>query len=276
MAISTLDSYIASVKQRIPYMRNVSRTTLAGIPFTTFDVVGNPGVGVLPGTSTTVPVMPTSSTAGMLPISFSTGTGYLSKVEFGNTVSGRFAVYDLLSKSGAYAFTAATTTIATPLNISSRCPDFTGGATFGAGNEIWIEVSTAFATGNNWTVQVTYKNQGGVSHTSIISPVYANSALTLGRMFQIALAAGDTGVQTIDSVIVTNGTTAMNAGAFNVLIMRPVWTSGRVPIANASDIHDLLKTGMPVIYNTSALYPVFQADSTSTGFPELVFEIASG
>ena len=67
----------------------------------------------------------------------------------------------------------------------------------------------------------------------------------------------------------------MTAGAFNVLVMRPLWTAGRVRVANDCDTHDLLRTGMPVVYPTSALYLVVQADSTASGFPELVVEVAS-
>jgi hypothetical protein len=47
-------------------------------------------------------------------------------------------------------------------------------------------------------------------------------------------------------------------------------------IANDGDIHDLLKTGMPVVYTDSALVLVSQADSTASGIPEIAFEIASG
>ena len=49
----------------------------------------------------------------------------------------------------------------------------------------------------------------------------AAAALTLGKMFQLPLQAGDSGVQKIESVVVTNGTTAMTAGNFNVLVLRP-------------------------------------------------------
>jgi hypothetical protein len=276
--ITSLDTYLASDKQRTPWLRTTTRTALAGVPFTMFDVAGFPGVGTLPGTSTVAPVMPDANTAGFPLVRFGSGSTYLSKIEYGNTVACRMHLFDMLSKSGAYAYTAGTTTITTELDISSRCPDYSGAGdtTYGYGNEIWVEVSTAFLTGNTWTIRVTYQNQAGGTATSAISPTYANAALILGRMFQIGLASGDCGVQTIKTVIVTNGGTAMTQGAVNVLILRPLWTSGRVPLANACDIHDMLKTGLPLVYNTSAFYPVIQADSTSCGLPEMNFELANG
>jgi hypothetical protein len=57
MAITTLDQYIAAVKQRIRIVKTTSRTVVATIPFSLFDIAGNPGVGVLPGTNTVMVVL---------------------------------------------------------------------------------------------------------------------------------------------------------------------------------------------------------------------------
>ena len=181
----------------------------------------------------------------------------------------------MLFKAGTYAYNSGTTNLSSQPAISSRCPDYTGGSTFGNGCEIWVEVSTAFATGNSWQIQVTYTNSAGTTgRTSIISAAQAAAALTQGKMFQLALQAGDTGVQKIESVIATNGGTAMTAGAVNVLIMRPLWFN-RVAIANGGGINNLLDTGMIQIYNDSALYLIVQPDSTSTGLPYVTIEIAN-
>ena len=276
MAIATLDQYIAAVKQRIPFVKTASRVSVALIPFSVFDLAGNPGAGTLAGTSTANGVVPTDLTPGCPLLNFSSGVGYLSKVDFNNSVLSRLHVFDLLFKAGAYAFTGATTNLSAQPAISSRCPDYPGsGTVFGNGNEIWIEVTTAFVTGNNWQVQVTYTNSAGTAgRTSIISAAQAAAALTVGKMFQLALQAGDSGVQKIESVIVTNGATAMTAGNFNVLILRRLW-SNRIAIANNGGINNLLDTGMPIVYSDSALILVVEPDSTSTGLPNCVLEIAS-
>jgi hypothetical protein len=277
MAIATLDQYIAAVKQRIPLVKTATRTSVALIPFSVFDLAGNPGAGTLAGTSTSAGVVPTDATAGCPLLNFSSGVCYLSKVEYYSSVLSRLAIYDMLFKAGAYAFTAGTTSLSAQPAISQRCPDYPGsGTVFGNGNEIWIEVSTAFVTGTAWQVQVTYTNSAGTTgRTSIISAAQAAAALTLGKMFQLALQAGDSGVQKIESVIATNGGTAMTAGNFNVLILRPLWYS-RVRIANDADIHDMLRTGLPIVYQDSAFILVVTADSTSTGLPDVVIEIANG
>jgi len=276
MPITSLNDYINANKQRLQIVKTASRTSLAVTAFSIFDLAGQPGAGVLAGTSTAAGVVPTDATAGCPIINFSSGTGYLSKVEYYSSVLCRLELVDMLFKAGAYSFAAGTTSLSSQPSIASRCPDYPGsGTVFGNGNEIWIEVSTAFATGNSWQVQVTYTNSAGVTgRTSIISAVNAAATLTLGRMFQLALQSGDSGVQKIESVIVTNGGTAMTAGAFNVLILRPLWFN-RVLNANGGGISDLLSTGLPVVYSDSALVLMVQPDSTATGFPDVIFEIAS-
>lgn len=276
MAITSLNDYITSAKQRIPLVKTATRTSVALTPFSIFDLAGNPGAGVLAGTNTTNGVKPDDSTAGCPTINFSTGVGYLTKVESYSTVLSRISLYDMLFKAGAYAFTGQTNSLTSQPAISSRCPDYPGsGSVFGNGNEIWIEVTTAFATGTAWQIQATYTNSAGTTgRTGIISAAQAAAALTQGKMFQLALQAGDSGVQKIESLIVTNGGTAMTAGNFNVLILRRLWTN-RIKLANDSVIDDLLKTGMPIVYQDSALIGVITADSTSTGLPDLVLEIAN-
>lgn len=274
MAITTLDGWVASAKHSISYVKTASRTSVATGWFSLFDLAGNPGAGVAAGTSTTVGVVPTDATVGCPTIgAFGGGaTGYLSQVDFSSSVACRIKMFDMLFKSGAYSFTAATTNLSTQPSFSSRIPN---GTDYGD-TQIWIQVSTAFVTGNAWTANVTYTNQSGVTgRLATVLPATTAANLTLGRMYQLGLAAGDTGVQKIESVIVTNPATAMTAGAFNVLILRPLW-SGRCRVANDGDTHGLDKTGMPVVYTDSAIVFAVAADSTATGIPELEFVIANG
>ena len=275
MAITTFDGLIAAPKQSISIVKTASRTSVATSWFSIFDLAGNPGAGTLAGTSTTAGVVPTDATAGCPTINAFGGgaTGYLAHVDFGSSVACRIKLFDMLYKAGAYAFTAATTTVTAPPSYSTRVP----GGTDYSDTQIWIEVSTAFVTGNAWNVTVTYTNQSGTTGRSTVAfgTALAAAGLTLGRMYQLPLQAGDTGVQKIESVVVTNAVTAMTAGAFNVLVLRPLW-SGRCKIANDGDVHDLTKTGMSELYADSALVALISADSTATGIPELEITIANG
>lgn len=273
MSIATLNDYIGSVKQTVPISKLTARTTVANVWFSMFDIGGNPGAGVLAGTDGTAGVVPTDATAGCPIITFTTGSGHLSIVDFGNTVAARMQICDMLFKAGTYSYAAGTSTLAAQPSFSSRIP----GGTDYTGLQIWIEVATAFVTGNNWKVEVTYTDQdGNAGATTGAQPATALAAagLTIGKMLQLPLAAGDTGVRKIESVIVTNGATAMTVGTFNVLVLRPLWT-GRVQVANSGDVHGIDRTGMPQIWADSALISMVCADSTSSGVYDILAEIAS-
>lgn len=264
MAITTLDQLIAAAKQRVPLKKTTTRTAVALGWFSLFDIAGDPGAGTLAGSSTAAGVVPTDATAGTPIINaFGSGnTGHLINVDFSVSVAERVLIYDMLFKAGAYAFNANTTLASQP-SYSSRVP---GGTDF-TNTEIWIEAVTAFT--GNLSVAVTYTNQNGV--TGRTTGTFATgTALTVGRMMQLPLQAGDTGVQKIESVV---GTVA-SAGTFNVLVIRPLWT-GRAN-ANSSDMHDYLRIGMPQVFADSALCIAANSDSSQTGLPECYLTIANG
>ena len=273
MAITTLDGYIGASKFRLTWMKTGTRTLVAAMPFTVFDIAGSPGAGTLAIGNTANGTVPTDALAGypIIP-TFSGGTGYLSRVEFGSSVPCCFDLYDRLFAAGAYSYAAGTTTLSSQPSFSSRLPN----AGVYNGLQAWIEVTTAFVTGTAWTVHITYTDQdGNAGAVGADLPTMAAAALTLGRCYQLPLAAGDSGIQKLESVVVTNGGTAMTAGAFNVSILRPLWF-GRVTTANGGDVHDLLRTGFPKIFEDSALYVLLYADSTAVGLPDITLQVAFG
>jgi hypothetical protein len=274
MAITTLDGYIAAAKQKIPFTKVAARTTVATQWFSLIDVAGQPGAGTLAVGNTANGLVPNDSTAGYPVINAFGGAnlGYLSIVEFGNSVACRMSIIDRLFHAGAYAFNQASpTTLASQPSYASRVP----GAPDYSGLELWLEVVTAFVTGNNWSASISYTNQAGTAGRTATIPANNAAALTLGRMIQFSLQAGDSGVQSIQSVSVSNGVTAMTAGTFNILVARPLW-SGRIMVSNDADTHGLDKTGMPQVYTDSALQVLVAADSVSGGVPDLLFEIVNG
>lgn len=264
MAITTLDGVIAAAKQRVQLFKSASRTSVAAMPFSVFDIAGNPGAGVLAGTSTTTGVVPTDATAGCPKINdFGGGaSGYIARVEGSNTVACRITLFDMLWKGGAYAYNANTSGN-TPASFASRIPrgnEYTG-------LELWYEQVTA-GTGVQG-VNVSYTNElGAAKSTGVIN---APAAMILGRMFQIPLAAGDKGLQGVTGVV---GSTA-TVGTFNLLVMRPL-AEIRVRAANDGIVQDALMTGMPQVFADSALVMVVTTDSTATQLPELVVDIING
>lgn len=264
MAITSLDGLIAGAKQRVAMYKSASRTSVAANACSVFDLAGSPGAGTLAGTSTTTGVVPTDATAGCPTINAFGGgnTGYIARVEGSNTVACRIRLYDMLWKGGAYAFNASTTG-QSPTSFSSRIP----GGTDYTGLELWYEQVTAGTGVQN--VAVTYNDQAAASSTT--GTVAAPAAMIVGRMFQLPLAAGDTGIQGVTGVVGSVAT----VGTFNLLILRPL-TDIRIRVANDSIVQDALATGLPVIFADSALIMVVTADSTATQLPELLVDIVNG
>jgi hypothetical protein len=262
MAITTLDGYIGSSRQRLTWMKTGTRTLVAAMPYTVFDIAGSPGAGTLAIGNTANGTVPTDAIAGYPIITtFSGNTGYISRVDFGSSVACCFDLYDRLFAAGAYAYNADTSLTAQP-SYASRVP----GAIY-TGLQLWYEQVTV-GTGVQH-VQINYLDQDG--NAGDTGDVTLISAMPVGRCYPIPLAAGDSGVQQITRV---RGTTA-TGGTFNVMVLRPLWF-GRVRTANDGDVHDLLRTGFPQIYEDSALYVLLYADSTAVGLPLITIQVAMG
>jgi hypothetical protein len=267
MSIITFDGqngYLAAKKQKVGWLKTGSKTLVGGAPYTVFDVAGDPGAGTLAIGNTANGVVPTDATTGYPTIrAFPTAGhyGYLSRVYFGSSVAGIFDVYDRVFAAGAYAYNADTTLASQP-DYSGRVPDGDYN-----GLELWVEAATVF-TGTP-SVQVNYLDQdGNAGDTGAISLVATMPAC---RCYRLPLASGDYGVRQITRV---RGSAA-SAGTFNVMVLRPLWR-GKVFAANAGDVHDLFNTGMPRVYEDSALYVLLTADSTAVGLPVIEMQIAMG
>jgi len=265
MSIKKLDGesgFLSAVKQRVLWSKTGTRTLVAAIPYSVFDIAGDPPAGTLAIGNTAAGVVPTDATTGYPTIdTFSSRDGYLGRVYYGSSVACRFDLYDRLFAAGAYAF-GADTSLASQPSYASRVP----GGDY-SGLQLWVEQVT-IGTGVQH-VQVNYLNQDGVAGDT--GDVTLITATPVGRCARIPLAAGDTGIQKITRV---RGFTA-TVGTFNVMVLRPLWM-GKAFTVNAGDVHGPLDTGFPQVYDTSALYVLLSADSTAVGLPVIESQIAVG
>lgn len=267
MSIASLIELNAAGRERVLYARNYLQpsSVRALVWETVRDVAGGNVIGTLAAGNTTSGVVPTDTTSTFPTIDFTSDTAYLVGVSFDNVIACRLMMYDMLFYVGAISYAGATTTLSSQPSYSSRVP----GANY-SGLQLWLEVTTGFVTGNNWTVAVSYTNQSGVSgRTATLGPLAAAS-LVAGLCYQFPLQAGDSGVQQVNSITVTNGTTAMTAGAFNVIVARPLWVGRLLPggdggIGNdlPADVHGIERVGMPRFYKDSAVCVMINSDSAS-------------
>ena len=271
MAITTGDGYIGASKQLARICKTQTATTVAAQWHTLLDRNGIPGAGSLSVGNTANGLVPTDATAGFPAINAFGGgnTGYLTGLNFSNSVACRMHLYDRLFHVGSISLTSlATTTLTSQPSFSSRVP----GGTDYTSTEIWLEINTAVSA-TATTVSVSYTNEAGTTGRSTGASASLSGFIT-GRLILMPLQAGDKGVQRIDSVTV--GGTVASAGTVNVIVARPLVTSMRVPVAGAGDVLGLDRTGMVQVWQDSALWPIIAADSTSSGAPEMLVEIADG
>jgi hypothetical protein len=268
MAITNQDGLVAAMAtgQHIAINKTTVRSgLLASAWYSMLDYAGNPGAGVMAGTNTANGVVPTDATPGCPPInSFGAGnTGYLATANFGSSAASRFRLCDMLFKAGAYAFNANVSLASQP-SYSARIP----GGDY-KGTELWLEAVTAFG-GGNLIITVTYTDQdGNAGHTT--GAVALGTAPVVGRMMQIPLAAGDSGLQKIESVTLTGVT----SGSLNLLVLRPLW-SGRVSSNNFGAVYGPDQTDLPILFDTSALILQLSPDGTSSGVSEMRFGVVNG
>lgn len=270
MAITTADGWFAAAKQALLIQKVTAITTVAAQPFSAWAMVGQPGAGTLALSNTTSGVLFDDTYAGAPSVNAFGGgaTGYLSMAQFRNSVTGAAMLYDRLWGAGAISLTSlGTTTFSSQPSYTGRLP---GGADYG-NLEILLEITTTVSA-TATTVSVGYTNSAGTTGRSTGASV-SLSGITTPQIIRLPLQAGDQGVQQITSVTV--GGTVATAGAFNVIVARRLATFD-VRVANGSDLQGWDVIGSPVVFATSCLWLVVQADSTSSGSPTCYFNVING
>lgn len=264
MAITSLNDYINAQKQIVIIKKTTALATVVAMYGEMLHIAGNPGAGTLAGANTTAGIVPDDTVAGFPTINAfpGGGKGYITGIKYKNDRPCTIKLVDVLFKAGAYTFNAAQTLSSQP-SFAGRVP---GGTDF-KGLELWIEAVTAF-TGNQ-TIAVEYTDQDGNPGANT-GAIATGVAPIIGRMLQLPLASGDSGIQKIEAV----KSYVSTVGTFNVLVVRPLW-EGDIRVANAGGVHSLLETGMPEVFANSALGLFVAGDSVSSGIPSVTIEIAS-
>ncbi len=259
MAISTMDGLVAAVAtgQRL-VMQKASITTVASFYYSLWAAAGMPGKGSLAIGNTANGVVPTDATVGAPLINAFSGAnlGYVGTWDASTAQAGVISVYDRLFHAGSYSCSAlATTTLTAQPSFASRVPnsDYSG-------IEMWLEVNAASGA-TATTVTVSYTNQDGTSGRT--ATLDSNlSSIPANRMLPFRLAAGDTGVQRVDSVTVGGAT---GTCTFNIVLMRNLVDHTVVSANIGRPKKNPFDTGMPRVFADSCLALMFCATTTSSG-----------
>lgn len=261
MAIATLADYAAAAKQSVQFTKTSAHTTAAAW-FTLWDATGIPTGATFAVGNTANGVVPTDATTGAPTVNFGTGNGHITLAEYTVAATCKVLVYDRLFHCGAYAFNAATSLASQP-SFSSRVPS----GTDYSGLQIWVEAVTTFTGAPS--IEVTYTDQSGNTGATT-GAISLASGFAIGRLAQLPLAAGDSGLSKIESVTAT----VASAGTFNVFVARPLCMA-RLDFANISRVDPLEVLGMPQIFGDSCLALMFEPDAAGSPVTDVMLEIAS-
>jgi hypothetical protein len=203
---------------------------------------GHPAGGAVPTTA----AIPTRTTTGALTFTAPGGSREKFLISAGVTplVAGSYLLYDRLLHIGGLN---ATLTTAQTVQGSTPTPALTRN-TGGVGNIAWYEIYTLIGT-TATTLTMNYVDQDGNSASSTIG-IGATNFREVTRAQRIPLAAGDTGIRSVNNVQLT--ATTGTAGNFGITIAQPLaWI--QVSAAGVGGVRDYT-TGLPGI-------PVINSDA---------------
>ena len=186
---------------------------------------------------------------------------YLSRVTMSGTVAHAFHLYDVLWVNSGLV---VTTTTAQTINSVALPPRDDNGTTNGEGCEIGIYATAALgnaAVVSNSTISYT-NSLGTAGRTATLSAtVPGNFPATpvIGTVVWFNLQAGDTGVQSIQSVTLN---TTLTSGSASVFIARRV-SSIPVSVANLNFEAFLSGGDGVLLYDDACLLPFAQTSATT-------------
>lgn len=154
-----------------------------------------------------------------------------------------------------------TTTTAQAITHPGLPPRDRDGAADGAGVLLALEVSTASTNSSAvTTVTASYTAQDGTAGQTAVIPSFPATS-QVGTFVPFALAAGDTGVRTVESV--TLGT-SLGATAVVHLVQYRVLATCPVP-SGAEGRVGLIDTGMPLLHADTTMFPLVLPAATTLG-----------
>jgi hypothetical protein len=252
MAITTMDAVVAGMRPPEDFLK-VGAATVIGRHYSPFYVTGRPGAAVAPSPGIAGAALTTY--AGQLPwTNPGAGNSYLARLTVSANVLGTLLLCDRLWHNSGIVVTAAT--LQTINSTAWPARDLTGTAN-GAGILIGAEVSTVMGAGTpTWTMG--YTNQAGTASRSIVTPAQA-ATMAVGSFIPIPLAAGDTGVRSIQT---WQQSATMTSGVYHLVAYRILARVG-IGVANVDTAVDALTGGFPQLHPDSVPFLLWLPATTT-------------
>lgn len=256
MAITSVDLALAGMKPPEYFAKALSGTLVAGRPMNLNYLAGVPGAMVAPA-SPGVGGIALTSYAGQIPIPAASGNTHLARFSGVSSAQGGILMLcDRLWHNNALVVTTTTAQTVTSAAWPARDQN---GSTNGVGVRIGLEISAATGAGAA-TPSISYTDESGnAGSTGSMQVAYAASSIA-GTFYPFTLAAGDTGVRSIQTC--TLGV-SMTSGSISLVAYRVLATL-ELSAAGLPNAVDALTSGMPRLYDTSVPFLLYVPQTTTT------------
>lgn len=261
MAITTVDGVIAGVLPRTEIFKSSGSgaTFIASVPFSTFYSPGIPCQSAAPTPGVAGAAL--TSYPGQIPFTNPTsGNTYLADLSLESNLAGTSLLLDRLWHNSGLDPTILT--LQTVGSVAWPARDING-STNGEGVFIGLELSTA-ATAGTPAFTMNYTNSLGVTNRQGSNIMGTSATAIAGTFIPMILAPGDTGVRSVQSIIISNSgwtSAVMHLVAYRVLAAIGVNNANRVSKEGGP-----ISLGFPRLYDNTVPFSVFVPISTTTTF----------
>jgi len=253
--------------RNIPFMKTSTATDVAGCWYCTSKDAGYPGAWApgTPGLNGRATDGTSAADYGCIPIpNAATGANYLTALEMAASVVHTNDFIDVLWVNSGLVVTTTTEQGITTPTLPARDVN---GATSGEGCSIALLVTTVLTNAAaNAGITVRYTNSKGVGSRVATLSAIAGSQLpataVVGTIIWFQLAAGDTGVQSIQGITLT---TTLLTGAISLMITRDITTIGTATV-NVSTPKLIGSPGIKLYNGTCLLHNILCSATTATFF----------
>lgn len=257
MPITSLDLALAGMKPPIFFSKALSGTLVAGRPMTNFYLAGIPGAAVAPTPGLAGAALTTYN--GQIPFPASVGGKNVHLARLSAVSSAQAGILLLCDRLWHNSGITITSTGAQTINSVAFPSRDLNGAALGHGVQIGVEVSTATGAGTP-TLTLGYTNQDGTAGKTATNSVATVASSIAGTFYPIGLAAGDTGVRSIQTY---QQSATWTSGTIHIVAYR-VLAALELPAAGIPNAIDALTGGMPRCYDGTVPFLIFIPQTTTT------------
>ncbi len=254
MAITTLDGLLAGMQYPREFIKAVTPTLVVGRPHSLFYLAGVPGAAAAPTPGLAGTALTTYN--GQLPFSNPvSGNSYLARLIAMTTAAGQLLLCDRLWHNSGFNLILTSAQTVNSATWPDRSAD---GTANGEGVLLGVEISSATGSGTP-TITVNYTNQANASGKTATNAVATVASSPAGAFYPIGLAAGDTGVRSVQSLTLSSSWTSgtMHLVAYRVLARLDIGGAG------PSNALDAISGGMPRMFDNSVPFLIFIPAATT-------------